>query len=57
MNDEADTEGRVFNLTETQYATRLGMSVSFLQKDRMREQPEHEFRRYGRSVRYPDTAA
>lgn len=47
-----DEKKRVFNLTEQMKAQEIGMSVSFLQKDRMKAEPQFEFRKYGASVRY-----
>ena len=42
----------LFNLTETEKATRMGVSVTFLQKDRLKAEPIVPFKRYGRMVRY-----
>jgi len=39
-------------LDERRLAQRLGVSVSTLQKDRLRRQPKFPFTRVGRSVRY-----
>ncbi|MEM5468276.1 hypothetical protein [Celeribacter marinus] len=43
---------RIFNLTERQKAELTGMSLSYLQKDRLRPEPRFAFKKYGRSVRY-----
>ena len=45
-------ERQIFNLTEHQKANITGMSVSFLQKDRLRDRPRVPFRRYGAAIRY-----
>jgi hypothetical protein len=45
-------EGREYNLTEAQKAVRIGISPSWLQKDRLREQPQIDFARIGNTVRY-----
>ena len=47
-----DTKTRVFNKSEAEKAVELGISVSWLQKDRLKSQPQIEFKRYGRTVRY-----
>ena len=46
------TDHRIFNLTERQKSELTGMSLSYLQKDRLRPEPRFAFRKYGRSVRY-----
>ena len=46
------TDRRIFNLTERQKSELAGMSLSYLQKDRLRPKPRFAFRKYGRSVRY-----
>ena len=46
------TDRRIFNLTERQKAELTGMSLSYLQKDRLRPEPRFDFRKYGRSVHY-----
>ena len=48
----AEKKAKIFNLTETQKAVATGLSASFLQKDRLRDEPRIEFRRYGRAIRY-----
>ena len=48
----AEKKTKVFNLTETQKAVATGLSASFLQKDRLRDEPRIEFKRYGRAIRY-----
>jgi hypothetical protein len=45
-------DGRIYNLTESQKAASLGISGSFLQKDRLREVPKVDFARFGGLVRY-----
>ncbi|MFY9212958.1 MAG: hypothetical protein WAO69_17735 [Aestuariivita sp.] len=59
MIAEAQTErrdfkipGKTYNLTEAEKAARIGMSASYLQKDRQRAQPEIDFARFGRAIRY-----
>jgi hypothetical protein len=44
--------GKIYNIYEGQKASLLGVSPSWLQKDRLQEKPEIDFARYGRSVRY-----
>lgn len=39
-------------LNEREKAAQLGMSVSFLQKDRLKSEPLVPFRRIGRMIRY-----
>lgn len=46
--------GKNYRLREAEFAVRKNVSPSFLQKDRLKEQPIFDFARYGRSVRYPD---
>ena len=43
---------RVFCMTEAEKACELNLSTGFLQKDRRKAEPQFEFRRYGRVVRY-----
>ena len=45
-------EGKVYNISEATKADLLGISTSWLQKDRCTEQPQIDFKRYGRTVRY-----
>ena len=49
---QEDQRSRIFNLTEKEKASLTGVSTSFLQKDRRREEPRIPFKRYGRAVRY-----
>lgn len=44
--------GKTYNLREAEKAVQLGVSASWLQKDRLRAKPQIDFARYGRSVRY-----
>ena len=44
--------GKVYGITEAQKAASMGVSTSWLQKDRMRETPSVDFARYGGIVRY-----
>jgi len=43
-----------FNLTPAQKASSIGMSESWLAKDRLKAEPEVPFKKYGRSVRYSE---
>lgn len=53
--DDCRLPGKVYDLTEAQKAQLIQMSVSFLQKDRLRKHPRIDFARYGTSVRYSRT--
>ncbi|GAB5436642.1 hypothetical protein [Falsiruegeria mediterranea] len=44
--------GRLYNMTEREKAEELGMSTSWLQKDRMKVKPEVDFKRFGGAIRY-----
>ncbi len=54
MKDIVETAApKVFNLTTAEKAELMGVSKSFLHKDRMRDEPLVPFRQYGpRIVRY-----
>jgi hypothetical protein len=54
MADDARIPGKEYGLREAEKAVKLGVSASWLQKDRLREKPEIDFARYGRSVRYAE---
>ena len=49
-HDPDDT--RIFNMTESEKAAEIGMSASFLRKDRMKAVPVIPFRKYGGAIRY-----
>ena len=53
-NQQTAERPKVFRLTEAQKALETGMSKSFLQKDRLKQNPTFEFRRYGRTIRYAE---
>ncbi len=44
--------GKVYCLSEAQKAAQLNVSASFLQKERLRENPSIDFARFGRVIRY-----
>lgn len=52
MNDTATQTKPRFFMTEEQKAEEIGMTVSFLRKDRMRDKPVIPYKKYGRAVRY-----
>lgn len=52
MTEQTQVDEVLFNLTETEKAMRLGVSVAFLQRDRMKKEPIIPFKRYGRTIRY-----
>jgi hypothetical protein len=45
-------DGKTYVLSETEKAVKIGMSASFLQKDRLKVQPLFDFAKVGRTVRY-----
>ena len=51
MNDQTPTL-----MTEAEKASQLRISISFLQKDRLREAPRVPFIKLGAAVRYTPTA-
>lgn len=51
MNDQTTTL-----MTEAEKASQLRVSLSFLQKDRLREEPRVPFLKFGAAVRYTPTA-
>ena len=50
--EETDRPAVIFNQTEAEKAEEIGMSRSWLQKDRMKPKPTVPFRRYGGAIRY-----
>ena len=52
--DLAPADARL--MTETEKAAQLRISVSFLQKDRLRDKPRVPFLRFGAAVRYTPTS-
>lgn len=49
---EHKIDGKRYSLTEAQKAVQENVSASFLQKDRLKEQPVFDYARRGRLVRY-----
>lgn len=50
---EAPTTTKRYNLTTAEKAEQMGVSKSYLHKDRMREKPHVPFKQYGtRVIRY-----
>jgi hypothetical protein len=44
--------GKTYNITEAAKAASMGVSASWLQKDRSRENPTIDYARYGGAIRY-----
>ena len=44
--------GRSYQITEAEKAAKLGISSSWLAKDRLKKTPDIDYARRGRSVRY-----
>ena len=50
--NDARVAGKSYNLREAEKAVRIGLSASWLQKDRLKAEPEIDYARFGRSIRY-----
>ena len=49
---DARVPGKTYSMRETEKAVQLGLSASWLQKDRMKSEPEIDYARFGRTIRY-----